>query len=89
MARDADEEGVLRYTEEWSSEDAFRRHVQSEEFWPILIAMELCSTEPLVRIGNLAVRGGLDLLLHLRDVPPLGSMETTETPALEPPQCQQ
>ncbi len=89
MARDADEEGVLRYTEEWSSEDAFRRHVQSAEFWPILIAMELCSTEPQVRIGNLAVRGGLDLLLHLRDVPPLDPQETTDTPALESPDGQQ
>jgi hypothetical protein len=89
MARDADEEGVLRYTEEWSSEDAFRRHVQSEEFWPILIALELCSTEPQVRIGNLAVRGGLDLLLQLRDVPPLDSTETTESPVLDPPDGQQ
>jgi len=84
MARDAGEEGTLRYTEEWMSEDAFRRHVQSEDFWPILIAMDLCSTEPQVRIGDLAVRGGLDLLLQLREAPPVDSKETTETPALEP-----
>jgi quinol monooxygenase YgiN len=84
IARDGDEEGVLRYTEEWSSEEAFRQHVQSAEFWPILIAMDLCSTEPQVRIGNLAVRGGLDLLLQLRGVPPLDSEKTTETPEPEP-----
>jgi hypothetical protein len=84
MARDADEVGTLRYTEEWTSTEAFRRHVQSEEFWPILIAIDLCSAEPQVRIGDLAMRGGLDLLLHLRESPPLDSTETTEPPMLEP-----
>jgi quinol monooxygenase YgiN len=84
MLRDAAEEGSLRYTEEWTSADAFRRHVRSEEFWPILIAMDLCAAEPQVRIGDLIMRGGLDLLLQLREAPPLDSKETTDPLALEP-----
>jgi hypothetical protein len=88
MAQDADEAGTLRYTEEWTSVDAFRRHVKSEEFWPILITMDLCSTEPQVRIGDLAMQGGLDLLLQLREAPLLDSEGTTETPPPEPDEGQ-
>ena len=84
MARDAGEEGTLRYTEEWTSAEAFKRHVQSEDFWPILIAMDLCSTEPQVRIGDLAMRGGLDFLLQLRNASPQDSEETKEAPSPEP-----
>jgi hypothetical protein len=78
----------VRYTEEWTSADAFRRHVQSEEFWPILIAIDLCSSEPQVRIGDLAMQGGLDLLLQLRDAPRLDLEVTTEPPAPEPDEGQ-
>ncbi len=84
MTRDAGDEGTLRYIEEWTSAEAFRRHVRSDDFWPILIAMDLCSSEPQVRIGDLAVRGGLDFLLQLRDAPPLESEEAAEMPTPGP-----
>jgi len=69
---------TLRYTEKWTSEDAFRHHVQSPDFWPILLAIDLCCTEPQVEIGALALQGGLDLLLRLRSAPPLEALEPME-----------
>lgn len=66
VARDLTEESRVHYSEEWDCEQAFVRHLQSEEFRRVLTAMDLCSSEPLVRIGDLSGRSGLDYLRELR-----------------------
>jgi quinol monooxygenase YgiN len=76
VERDAADERVLRYTEEWHSGAAFRRHVQSEDFWRILVAMELCSEEPQINIGDLSPRGGMDILRTLREPQPPSAQDT-------------
>ena len=75
LVQEVGPEEALRYTEEWTSVDAFRRHVQSPDFWPILLAIDLCCAEPQVKIGALTLQGGLDLLLRLREAPPLDTPE--------------
>jgi quinol monooxygenase YgiN len=67
------EEGLVHYREEWESEEAFQRHVQSEEFRRVLIALDLCSEEPRIVVGNLSGRTEMSHLLKLREsarVPP-------------------
>jgi quinol monooxygenase YgiN len=66
VERDAVDERLVHYSEEWESAEAFRRHVRSQEFWPVLIAMELAAREPMVTLGDLAVRHGIGLLSELR-----------------------
>ena len=83
ISKDVEEAGTLRYNEEWTSAEAFRQHVQSEDFWPILIAMDLCSTEPQVRIGDLVMRGGLRFLLGLRESLARDSKAMMETSSLD------
>ena len=60
------EAGLVHYREEWD-EEAFPRHVRSEEFRRVLIAMELCCEEPQVVIGNLIGQRGLAYLCTLRE----------------------
>ncbi len=79
VEQDATERGVLHYREEWDSEEAFRRHVRSDEFWPVLVAMDLCTEEPQVTIGDLRAHGGLQSLLALR-----GSSARDDTAIEEP-----
>ena len=67
VGRDAGSEGRVRYDETWSSEAAFHRHVRSEEFGRVLVAMDMCCEEPQVVIGNLSGRTGLDCLRELRE----------------------
>jgi len=67
VQKDASDPCLLRYAEEWISEDAFRRHIRSEEFWRVLVAMDLCSEEPEVAIGDLSVRYGMDVLRKIRE----------------------
>ena len=67
VLRDAANEGRVRYNETWDVEPAFQRHVQSEEFRRVLVAMDMCCEEPQVVIGNLSGRSGMAYLRELRE----------------------
>ncbi len=69
VARDANEPNRVRYSETWKLESAFRKHVQSEEFRRVLMAMDMCCEEPQVVIGNLSGRSGISYLQELRGTP--------------------
>ena len=69
VERDAAEEGLVHYAEEWETEGAFVRHVRSDEFWRVLLAMDLCAEEPEVTIGDLSARRGMEALRRLRASP--------------------
>ncbi len=65
VTRDAAEGNRVRYSESWASESAFQRHLQSEEFRLVLVAMELCREEPEVVVGNFSGHVGLVYLQQL------------------------
>ena len=67
VARDAADKNRIRYQETWDAEPAFRRHVQSDEFQRVLVAMDMCREEPRVVIGNLSGRSGIAYLQELRE----------------------
>ncbi len=66
VACDATQEGLVHYHETWDSEAAFRLHAQSQEFWRVLTAMDLCVEEPKVVVGNLSGHVGMAHLRALR-----------------------
>lgn len=65
VARDVAEDGRIRYAEEWESEEVFQRHLRSDEFRRVLVAMDMCLEEPEVVIGNLSGRSGMAYLEEL------------------------
>jgi quinol monooxygenase YgiN len=67
VTRDATEESRVRYSEAWESKAAFQRHLQSEEFRIVLVAMDLCREKPSVVVGDLAGRSGIEYLKDLRE----------------------
>lgn len=67
VARDTLEESRVRYTETWTSEEMFLRHLRSEEFRRVLLVMDMCSEEPGVSIGNFTGHTGLLYLQQLCD----------------------
>lgn len=67
ISRDATHEGLVHYREQWNSESAFKEHLKSDEFMRVLVAMDLCSEEPAVVVGNLTGRRGIAWLRELRD----------------------
>lgn len=67
VGRDATEEGRVHYSEEWDSEQGFERHVRSEEFRRVLLAMDLCCEEPQIVVGNLSGHSGIAYVRKLRE----------------------
>lgn len=59
------EAGTVRYSEEWDSEDAFQKHLRSEDFRKVLVAMDLCCEEPRISLGETTMTGGVDVLRGL------------------------
>lgn len=65
--RDAAAEDRVRYSEEWTSKSAFQRHLRSEEFRRVLVAMDMCTEEPKVVVGSLSGRSGMAHLRAMRE----------------------
>jgi len=67
VGMEAAEPGLVHYREEWESAEVFHRHVRSEEFRRVLIAVDLCSEEPRIVVGNLSGHIGMAYLQKLRE----------------------
>ncbi len=66
VGQDIMEESTVRYSEEWETEEAFRRHIRSDDFWPVLLAIDLGSQTPRVTVGNASPDQGVEILRALR-----------------------
>jgi len=65
--RDIDDATLFHYIEGWKSEEDFHHHVRPEEFLRVLVAMDMCSEEPRILVGNLTGMVGMRYLRRLRD----------------------
>ena len=68
VGMEAAEAGLVHYREEWEPGEDFLRHVRSEEFRRVLIALDMCCEEPRVVVGSLSGRAGMSHLLKLREI---------------------
>jgi len=64
---DAADGGVIHYSEEWESREAFHQNIRSEEFRRVLIAVDMGCEEPQIVVGNLSGQSGMAYLLQLRE----------------------
>jgi len=73
---DAADAGLIHYSEEWETGEAFQKNVQSEEFRRVLIAVDMACEEPQIVVGNLSGHSGMAHLLQLREteIEPLGGI---------------
>ena len=70
VSQDVMDENTVRYGEEWETLEAFRRHIRSDEFWPVLLAIDLGSQTPRVTVGSASPDQGVEILRALRRPPP-------------------
>ena len=80
IMRDSTSKTQVRYSEAWESEEAFRRHLLSEEFRRVLFVMEMCCKEPLVTIGNFSGRTGLAYLQQICEWQDSGAPSLADKP---------
>jgi quinol monooxygenase YgiN len=60
------EQSIVRYEEEWATEDAMRRRVRSERFTRLLEVLESASAPPFVQFDFVTKRRGLDYVAEVR-----------------------
>ena len=61
------EESVVRYVEEWATEDAMRLHVRSERFTRLLEVLESAPVPPSVQFDFVTESRGLDYVAEVRE----------------------
>jgi quinol monooxygenase YgiN len=67
VGMDAADAGLVHYLEEWESAELFHKHVRSEEFRRVLIAVDMCCEEPRIVTGSLSGNTGMAYLRKLRE----------------------
>lgn len=70
--RDALDERVFLYVEEWGSREQLERHIRSDNYRRLLAVMDVAGEPPQVRYDVVSERHGLELVEALR-VPAQGS----------------
>jgi len=64
---DDNEESLVRYVEEWATEDAMRLRVRSERFTRLLEVLESAPTPPSVQFDFVTETRGLDYVEEVRN----------------------
>jgi len=62
VLRDAEDAQVIILKEIWRSEDAMLRHLGSEEYRNVLLVMEMCSEQPVVRFDTITGSTGVETI---------------------------
>jgi quinol monooxygenase YgiN len=65
----ADADSTIHYTEEWATEEAIRRHVQSDGFTSLLAVMEAAKQPPEIHFDFVTTTRGLDYVAEVRGEP--------------------
>jgi quinol monooxygenase YgiN len=63
---DAEDASHLSLIEEWSSEEALTRHVQSKDYRTLLLIVELSQTQPRVQFDYIERRRGIEWIYAQR-----------------------
>ena len=61
-----DSDSTIHYIEEWATEAAIRRHVQSEGFTSLLAVMETAKRPPAICFDFVTTTRGLDYVAEVR-----------------------
>ncbi len=68
--RDALDDDIYLYLEEWGSREQLERHIRSAHYRRLLAIMELASEKPEVRYDTVSERQGFELVEKIRSTSP-------------------
>ena len=66
ILQDLDDDNALVLVEEWTSRQAFERHLRSDDYRRLLTVAELAAEQPEIHFDRVAERRGLDLVTEVR-----------------------
>ncbi len=67
--RDAFDDSVYLYIEEWGSREQLERHIRSDHYRRLLAVMEVAAEQPQVRYDTVSERQGFELVKAIRSSP--------------------
>lgn len=67
ITHDEEDSDVFVYTERWVSSEAINKHICSNDFRQVLMALELCETEPVVRLDDVVSSEGIQAIEAIRE----------------------
>jgi len=70
ILRDAQDENVLFYIEEWGSREQLQRHMGTDRYRRLLEVVELSSEPPEIRFDTISRREGIELVAAVRTAAP-------------------
>jgi len=59
---DVQERDVLMFEEKWSSKEDLERHLRSDEYYKVLLVMEMATEHPEVNFSEIARTTGLEMI---------------------------
>lgn len=68
LARDAEDDSVLIYSEDWADAEQLERRIRSERFISLLGLMEACQSAPRFELRFVSDVRGLDYVASVRQV---------------------
>ena len=83
ILQDLDDEDALVVVQEWTSTEAFVRHLRSEEYRLLLAIVERSLEPPQIHFDRVAERRGVDLVVAVRagrDLRPVDAPDPPEAP---------
>ena len=69
------------FSTEWRSRDQLERHIRSEAFLNILVAMDLCDSPPVVLVSEIGEGDGMAYIASVRGAGNASSSSVAEGPA--------
>ncbi len=66
ILRDAEDENVVFYVEEWGSREQLERHIGGDHYLRLLEVAELSKEPPEIRFDTISRREGIELIASVR-----------------------
>ena len=70
---DMQEDNVIMFEERWRSEAELEKHLQSEEYRKVLLAMDMALKHPEVRFNRVSATSGIETIEKARTATPRGN----------------
>ena len=67
VSHDEEDPELWIYSERWTSRDALHAHIRSEEFKQILVAIDMSSCEPIIRLDEVVSSDGIQAIAAIRN----------------------
>jgi quinol monooxygenase YgiN len=68
ISEDAIEDNVIQFEEMWSSEEELERHLRSDDYYKVLLVLEMALKQPEIRFETISSSKGIEIIEKARSL---------------------